>query len=83
MKPGDLVKLVSTFGSRDFVTVAWGDPDDENESFLEVPNETRFEVGKVVVLLELRRVDGVSPAAAWVLVEGRRGWVWEHELGEI
>lgn len=83
MNPGDLVKLVSTFGSRDFVTVAWGDPDDENESFLEVPNETRFEVGKVVVLLELRSYEGFDPSVAWVLVDGRRGWVWQHELGEI
>ena len=83
MKPGDLVKLVSTFGSRDFVTVAWGDPDDENEGFLEVPNETRFDSGKVVVLLELRSYDGFGDRVAWVLVEGRRGWVWEHELGEI
>lgn len=83
MNPGDLAKLVSIFGSRDFVTVAWGDPDDENESFLEVPNETRFEVGKVVVLLELRRVGVDGGGVAWVLVDGRRGWVWQHELGEI
>lgn len=83
MNPGDLVKLVSAFASRDFVTVAWGDPDDENESFLEVPNETRFDSGKVAVLLELRRVGVRGRRVAWVLVDGRRGWVWQHELGEI
>lgn len=82
MNPGDLVKLVN--GARlSSVTVAWGDPDDENEGFLEVPNETRFEVGKVVVLLELRRVGVDGGGVAWVLVDGRRGWVWQHELGEI
>lgn len=81
MKPGDLVKLAnSAWGGS--VTVAWGDPDDENEGFLEVPKETRFEVGKVVVLLELRSYDGFGDVA-WVLVDGRRGWVWEHELGEM
>lgn len=82
MKVGDLVKLASTRG-LDFVTVAWGDPDDENEGFLESPNETRFDAGKVVVLLELRSYDGFDVDVAWILVDGRRGWVWEHELGEI
>lgn len=82
MKPGDLVKLANGLRLR-HVTVAWGDPDDENEGFLEVPNETRFDSGKVVVLLELRSYDGFGDRVAWVLVEGRRGWVWEHELGEI
>ena len=77
MKVGDLVKLVHT------TVVAWGNPDDENEGFLEVPNETRFDSGKVVVLLELRSYDGFSSRVAWVLVDGRRGWAWEHELGEL
>lgn len=77
MKVGDLVKLVHT------TVVAWGNPDDENEGFLDVPNETRFDGGKVVVLLELRSYDGFSSRVAWVLVDGRRGWVWEYELGEL
>ena len=79
MKPGDLVKLVSNRGV-DGVTVAWGDPGDDGQAFLDVPNQTRFEGGKVVVLLELRSYDGFSSRVAWVLVDGRRGWVWEHEL---
>ena len=78
MKVGDLVKLVHT------TVVAWGDPDDERESFLDVPNETRFDGGKVVVLLEMRAIESpVDDHVAWVLVDGRRGWVWEHELGEL
>lgn len=77
MKVGDLVKLVHT------TVVAWGNPDDENEGFLDVPNETRFDGGKVVVLLELRSYDGFGSRVAWVLVDGRRGWAWEHELGEL
>lgn len=77
MKVGDLVKLVHT------TVVAWGNPDDENEGFLDVPKETRFDGGKVVVLLELRSYDGFSSRVAWVLVDGRRGWVWEYELGEL
>jgi hypothetical protein len=82
MKVGDLVKLVPV-GRWQVVTVAWGNPDDERESFLDVPNETRFDGGKVVVLLELRSYDGFSSRVAWVLVDGRRGWAWEHELGEL
>ena len=77
MKVGDLVKLAHA------AVVAWGDPDDENEGFLDVPNETRFDGGKVVVLLELRSYVGWISRVAWVLVDGRRGWVWEHELGEL
>lgn len=81
MKPGDLVQLVSNQGVHG-VAVAWGDPDDEGQAFLDVPNQTRFEGGKVVVLLELRSYDVFRRRAAWVLVDGRRGWVWEHELKE-
>ena len=77
MKVGDLVKLAHA------TVVAWGDPDDDHEGFLDVPNETRFDGGKVVVLLELRSYDGWSSRVAWVLVDGRRGWAWEHELGEL
>lgn len=77
MKVGDLVKLAHA------TVVAWGNPDDENEGFLDVPNETRFDGGKVVVLLELGSYVGFDPRVAWVLVDGRRGWVWEHELGEL
>ena len=76
MKVGDLVKLVHA------TVVAWSDPDDENSLFLNPPNETRFDGGKVVVLLELRSYEGFGDVA-WVLVDGRRGWVWQHELGEI
>ena len=77
MNQGDLVKLVHT------TVLAWGNPDDENSLFPEVTTVTRFDGGKVVVLLELRSYDVFNYRVAWVLVDGRLGWVWEYELGQV
>jgi hypothetical protein len=81
MKTGDLVKICWPAGrhTRDNVTVAWRDPDEEMESG-EIPLETSFSVGTAAVFLGSRKYEWWEQKIAHIVIDGRRGWVFENEI---
>jgi hypothetical protein len=82
MKTGDLVKLCSRWSgprTRDNVSVAWTDPDEEMDSG-EIPLETSFSVGTAAVFLGSRKYEWWEQKIAHIIIDGRRGWVFENEI---
>ncbi|NBO52958.1 MAG: hypothetical protein EBU83_05945 [bacterium] len=81
MKKGDLVKLCCTAWrpTHDNVTVAWTDPDEELESD-ESPLETSFKVGTAAVFLGSRKYEWWEQKIVHIIIDGRRGWVFEDEI---
>jgi len=81
MKTGDLVKLCWEAGSltQDNVAVAWTDPDEEMDSG-EIPLETYFKVGTAAVFLGSRKYEWWKQKIAHIIIDGRRGWVFENEI---
>jgi hypothetical protein len=88
MKTGDLVKLYSPRrgprairppSPRDNVTVAWTDPGEELEPS-ESPLETSFRVGTAAVFLGSRKHEWFEQKIAHIIIDGRRGWVFENEI---
>lgn len=81
MKPGDLVKLVNAVRARSAlgigVAVSW------NVSGRGEHAPTSFPEGTAAVFL---RADSVEYSgfktvpASFILIGGRMGWVWPHEL---
>lgn len=82
------VKLTSKRFDRT-VVVSLEDPLNLESSFSEIQNEIRFPVGTEAILGEIRSYPDLEERVAWVIVDGRLGWVWECEveyirgLGEI
>jgi hypothetical protein len=85
MKTGDLVKLCSRWSParppspRDNVSVAWTDPDEEMDSG-EIPLETSFIVGTAAVFLGSRKYEWWEQKISHIIIDGRRGWVFEDEI---
>jgi len=85
------VKLTSLLDKRfdRTVVVSLEDPLNLESSFSEIQNEIRFPVGTEAILQEIRSYPDLEERVAWVIVDGRLGWVWECEveyirgLGEI
>ena len=81
MKKGDLVKLCSRWSAarpaspRDNVAVDWTDPESD-----ESPLETSFSVGTAAVFLGSRKYDWYVQKIAHIIIDGRRGWVFEDEI---
>ena len=86
LKSGDLVRLRqgSTGGGRKErpVIVSWEDPADRN-FFSDNRNEVSFPVGTLATLIEIKEYSRLDLQVAWVLIEGRMGWVWEEEIEPI
>ena len=84
MKPGDLVKLRPggdgpRLNAVHPIIVAWTGPDEEM-ALGEMPLEQRFAPGTPAIFLEARSYEMWHSKIAWVLIGGRRGWVFEKEL---
>ena len=81
MKKGDLVKLCWPAGwqRRDDVSVSWTNPEEEMESG-DGLLETSFSVGTAAVFLGSRKYEWWEQKIAHIIIDGRRGWVFENEI---
>lgn len=83
MKTGDLVKLCwrprGEARAPPDISVAWTDPDEELESD-ESPLETSFKVGTAAVFLGSRKYEWWEQKIVHIIIDGRRGWVFENEI---
>ena len=77
MKPGDLVRLKAGYPSATGVAVSWGRP-----GILHLLDVTRFEAGTPALLLQTDEVEFRKDhhSVAFILIDGRVGWVWPQEL---
>jgi hypothetical protein len=90
MKSGDLVVLNSMYPMMERVAVSWGPGPGSEDSpeLLEVSNEGFYPAGTLAVFIRADssstpRPNGMSWRAAWIMIDGRIGWVWEEEIAAM
>ena len=76
MKPGDLVRLKTTWLGAGGVAVSWTPP---GAGWVGV---TRFDTGTPALLLQTDEVEfpRARRRVSFILIGGRMGWVWPGEL---
>jgi hypothetical protein len=88
MKSGDLVVLKSMYPKMERVAVSWGPGPGSEYSPELLEAEGFYPTGTLAVFIRADSSstalpDGISWRAAWIMIEGRIGWVWAEEVATM